>query len=153
MENTASFKREDFPSVKAGTWELLAFPGKGDHRGELFAIEGSKNIPFDIKRVYYLVETKLGVVRGLHAHKNLDQVLIAISGSCRVLVDDGRTKEYFALTGPGKGLRIKNLVWREMDQFTPDCVLLVLASDIYKESDYIRDYSEFLKVVNSKQGE
>ena len=143
-------KMGTFPVTSPGTWELLHFPGRGDQRGELFAIEGLKSIPFEIKRVYYLVRTKTDVIRGLHAHKNLDQVLIAISGSCRVMVEDGARKEYFTLRDSGQGLRIKNLVWREMDQFSPDCVLLVLASDFYNESDYIRDYSEFLKAVNSK---
>ena len=134
-------------SVSRGFWELIQFESKGDHRGNLIAIEGLNDIPFDIKRVYYLIKTKENVRRGYHAHLNLDQVLLVVSGSCKVMVDDGNRKEEFKLDNVQKGLRIKNLVWREMFEFSSDCVLLVLASDHYNEEDYIRDYSEFTAAV------
>ncbi|MDZ4662423.1 MAG: FdtA/QdtA family cupin domain-containing protein [Pseudomonadota bacterium] len=129
---------------RLGTWELLKFVSKGDDRGELVAIQNSSEIPFDIKRVYYLVNTKAGVIRGLHAHSNLDQVLIAISGSCRVSVDNSQKKEEFLLDDCRVGLRIRNYVWREMFEFSQNCVLLVLANRFYDPNDYIRDYGIFL---------
>ena len=147
MANHLNFERETMELMRRGSWELLEFASKGDHRGELVALQRDGGIPFDIKRVYYLVKTKTGVVRGLHAHKDLDQVLVAVSGSCRVSVDDGTRKEAFTLNSPQKGLRITNLVWREMDEFSHDCVLLVVASDIYRERDYIRNYAEFLRFL------
>jgi len=121
----------------------MEFTSRGDHRGGLVAIENYKDLPFQMQRVYFLTETQPGVRRGYHAHKNLDQVLISVYGSCQVLVDDGEKKEEFLLASPTQGLRITNLVWREMFNFSRDCVLLVLASERYQESDYIRDYEEF----------
>ena len=130
-----------------GSWETVRFPSKGDSRGELVVVEENRELPFAIKRIYYLIKTKEGVRRGFHAHRNLDQVLLAISGSCRVLVDDSYRREEYLLNDCQNGLRIKNLVWREMFDFSPDCVLLVLASEIYNEDDYIRNYDEFLRTV------
>lgn len=124
------------------------FPCLGDERGNLVALEGMKNIPFEIKRIYYIFDTKQDVVRGLHAHKALKQVVIALKGSCRFLLDDGITKEDVILDCPTKGILIDSCLWREMHDFSDDCVLMVLASDHYDESDYIRDYSEFLECVN-----
>ncbi len=139
--------------MKKGSWQLIDFQSKGDHRGELVAIEHPKDLPFKIERVYYLIQTKDQVRRGFHAHRNLDQVLIAIAGSCRVSVDDGFQKKEYLLDNCKVGLRITNLVWREMFDFSPDCVLLVLASDIYKEDDYIRNYSNFLSAVGKNNSE
>lgn len=130
-------------SHKKGHWELIELTSRGDDRGELVAIQGSVEIPFDIKRVYYLTKTLEGVVRGHHAHKDLDQVLISVSGSCVIHLDDGHSKQEFILSRHTQGLRISNLVWREMHRFSPDCVLLVLANKRYDPSDYIRDYQEF----------
>lgn len=124
---------------------LLSFPIMGDERGKLIALESFKEIPFDIKRVYYIFDTKQEVARGFHAHKNLSQVLICVKGSCRILLDNGKVKENFLLTSPNQGILIKDLIWREMHDFSEDCVLLVLASNYYDESDYIRDYDKFLK--------
>lgn len=128
-------------------YSLIDFKTLGDERGSLISIENNKNIPFEVKRTYYIFNTKAGVTRGFHAHKNLEQVLIAVSGSCKVLCDDGTKKEVFELKNPSEGLLIKNLIWREMFEFSPNCVLLVLASDFYKESDYVRNYDEFLKLI------
>ncbi|MDR8015712.1 sugar 3,4-ketoisomerase [Ectopseudomonas guguanensis] len=127
--------------------KLIDFPPLGDDRGSLVALEANKTVPFDIKRVYYIFGTKPGVARGFHAHKALKQVAVCVTGSCRMLLDNGQNKEEILLDSPTKGLLIEGLVWREMYEFTPDCVLLVLASEHYDEADYIRDYEDFLKVV------
>lgn len=128
--------------------KLIEFPCLGDERGNLVALEGMKNIPFEIKRIYYILDTKHGVVRGLHAHKALKQVAIALKGSCRFLLDDGIAKEDIILDCPTKGILIDSCLWREMHDFSDDCVLMVLASEHYEESDYIRDYPAFLQEVN-----
>lgn len=127
--------------------KLIDFPPLGDDRGSLVALEANKTVPFDIKRVYYIFGTKPGVARGFHAHKTLKQVAVCVTGSCRMLLNNGQNKEEILLDSPTKGLLIEGLVWREMHDFTPDCVLLVLASEHYDEADYIRDYEDFLKVA------
>ena len=126
---------------------MLKFDIKGDERGSLIALESLKNIPFEIKRVYYIFGNKNNVQRGFHAHKNLQQVLIAVSGSCKILLDSGQNREEILLDSPKKGLLIKNFMWREMFDFSADCVLLVLASEHYDEKDYIRDYNQFLNTI------
>lgn len=128
------------------------FPVHGDERGQLVAVEELKNIPFDIKRVYYLYETVQGARRGFHAHKNLEQILICVHGSCMILLDNGHEKCDVLLNKPNEGLYISNNVWREMYGFSPDAVLLVLASQLYDEADYIRNYDEFLSFVSSQEG-
>jgi dTDP-4-dehydrorhamnose 3,5-epimerase-like enzyme len=130
--------------------EIINFEAKGDHNGQLIALEENKNIPFDVKRVYYIFDTATQIRRGFHAHKNLDQVLICVSGSCKILLDDGKEKTNIELNSPKKGLRISNHIWREMYDFSKDCVLLVLASEYYDEADYIRNYDDFLKYIKSK---
>lgn len=119
------------------------FQQHGDERGMLVALEECKDIPFEIKRVYYLYDTKKEVRRGFHAHRSLEQILICIHGSCRVLLDNGAEKKTVSLEKPYEGLYIANDIWREMYDFSPDAVLLVLASDFYREEDYIRDYEIF----------
>ena len=121
----------------------LTFLTKVDERGNLIALEENKNIPFDIKRVYYIFDNKEGVRRGFHAHKNLEQVLVCVNGSCEILLDDGKEKSIIKLENRNEGLFIEKLVWREMFNFSADCVLMVLASDYYDEKDYIRDYNDF----------
>ena len=121
------------------------FQQHGDERGQLVALEEHKDIPFEIKRVYYMYDTGEGVSRGHHAHKSLEQILICIHGSCKMLLDNGEEKKIVSLEKPYEGLYIKNNIWREMYDFSPDAVLMVLASDYYKEEDYIRNYEEFLK--------
>ena len=125
----------------------IDFPPLGDDRGSLVALEGAKTVPFDIKRVYYIFDTKKGVSRGFHAHKNLEQVAICVRGSCRMVLDDGTNRVDAILDSPIKGIYIGNLVWREMHEFSDDCVLLVLASEHYDESDYIRDYQDFEQIT------
>ncbi|WP_201580290.1 FdtA/QdtA family cupin domain-containing protein [Psychrobacter sp. Pi2-52] len=127
--------------------KILTFPIIGDNRGSLIALQTFQNIPFDIKRIYYIFDTLSGVSRGFHAHQKLQQVLICVKGSCRILLDDGKHKENIILNSPQTGLLIENLIWREMHDFSEDCVLLVLASEYYDESDYIRDYDNFLRCL------
>ena len=129
----------------------VEFPPLGDDRGSLVALEANKTIPFDIKRVYYLFCTKQDVTRGMHAHRTLKQVLLCVTGNCKILLDDGVNKESVVLDSPTKGLLIESLVWREMSNFSSDCVLLVIASDHYDESDYIRDYEKFKNLVISSK--
>ncbi|CZW87909.1 WxcM-like domain-containing protein [Enterobacter hormaechei] len=117
----------------------------GDDRGSLVALEEENNIPFSIKRVYYIFDTKEGVRRGFHAHKKLKQVAIAVKGSCRFLLDDGTERIEVVLDNPAQGLLIESCIWREMYDFSSDCVLMVLADCHYDENDYIRDYDDFLK--------
>lgn len=126
------------------------FQPHGDDRGQLVALEEGKDIPFEIRRVYYMYDTKDGVRRGFHAHKNLEQILICIHGSCKILLDNGTEKKVVPLEKPYEGLYVANDMWREMFDFSPDAVLMVLASELYDESDYIRDYDEFIKFVESK---
>ena len=124
--------------------KFINFDVKGDERGKLIAIEQLKGIPFEIKRVYYIFDTKDGVRRGFHAHKELLQVAICVNGSCKFLLDNGKERvEDIVLDSPNKGLFIDKMIWREMYDFSKDCVLLVLASDYYDEGDYIRDYGKF----------
>lgn len=128
---------------------LQEFKVLGDYRGQLVALEGNKNIPFDIKRVYYIFDTKEGVERGFHAHINLKQIAIAVKGSCTFVLDNGAKREEIKLHNPNQGLFIEGLIWREMKDFSSDCVLVVLASEHYDEKDYIRDYDKFLKVARN----
>lgn len=123
--------------------KIINFRSSSDERGSLCSLESNKNIPFDIKRVYYIFGTKPGVSRGFHAHRNLQQVAVCITGSCRFILDDGESTESIILDEPLKGILIESLVWREIYDFTPDCVLMVLASDHYHEKDYIRKYEIF----------
>lgn len=124
----------------------INFPSLGDDRGSLVVLEGAKTVPFEIKRVYYIFGTQLGVARGFHAHKKLQQVAVCVIGKCRMVLDDGEKREEVWLDSPTKGLVIGNMVWHEMHDFSSDSVLLVLASENYDESDYIRVYSDFMDV-------
>lgn len=125
-----------------------AFQQHGDERGQLVALEEFKDIPFEIKRVYYMYDTGKGVRRGYHAHRNLEQILICIHGNCKILLDNGKEKKIVPLEKPYEGLYVANNMWREMFDFSDDAVLMVLASEYYDESDYIRNYDEFLKFVS-----
>lgn len=123
----------------------------GDERGKLIALEGlSALVPFEVRRVYYIFDTTPGTVRGKHAHKALRQLLICVSGACTIEYEmpDG-TKSEHRLDWPDRGLLVEGLVWRNMKEFSKDAVLLVLASERYDESDYIRDYNEFKRLTRS----
>jgi dTDP-4-dehydrorhamnose 3,5-epimerase-like enzyme len=130
-------------------YKLINLKTLGDERGSLIAIEEGYNTPFEIKRVYYIFDTKEGVERGFHAHINLKQLAITVKGSCTFVLDNGSTREEMKLDNPNQGLLIEGLIWREMKDFSPDCVLLVLASEHYDESDYIRDYEIFLEEIKN----
>lgn len=126
-----------------GNYKLMDFKTLGDERGSLIALEENYNAPFEIKRVYYIFDTKEKVRRGYHAHVDLKQIAIAVKGSCTFVLDDGNIRDELILNNPNKGLFIEGLIWREMYDFSDDCVLVVLASEHYNESDYIRDYQTF----------
>lgn len=126
---------------------LLRFKVIGDDRGSLVALEGSRDIPFDIKRVYYIFGTDKSVVRGQHAHRKLQQIIFCPSGSCDFILDDGHERKTVTLNRPDYGILIKNNMWREFTNFSHDCVVMVLASEHYSEDDYIRDYDEFKKGI------
>lgn len=128
--------------------KYINFPVRGDERGSLIALESNQDVPFDIQRVYYIFATKENVSRGYHAHKALKQVAICVKGSCRFVLDDGVERQEFYLDTCTGGILIESMVWREMHDFSDDCVLLVLASEHYDESDYIRNYDEFLSLAN-----
>jgi len=130
---------------KIMTYKLVNLQVFGDKDGSLISLESNKNVPFDIKRVYYIFGTAQGVRRGKHAHQRLKQLVICTSGSCKFLLDDGKSKDIVELSKPNEGLFLESLVWREMFDFSPDCVLMVLASAHYDEEEYIRNYDEFLE--------
>jgi dTDP-4-dehydrorhamnose 3,5-epimerase-like enzyme len=123
--------------------QFFNFKLNSDERGSLVAIEELQDIPFEIKRIYYIFATREDVRRGLHAHKQLQQVLICVYGNCTVLLDNGVEQKEIILNDPAQGLFVDRMIWREMFDFSPDAVLLVLASEHYCEEDYIRDYNEF----------
>ncbi len=126
---------------------IVDLPKITDPRGNLTFIEGNSHVPFDIKRVYYLYDVPGGAERGGHAHKDLQQLIIAMSGSFDVVLDDGREKKRFHLNRSYFGLYVCNMIWRELDNFSSGAVCLVLASNAYSESDYYRDYDEYLQAL------
>ena len=130
---------------------LISFDVKGDERGSLIALEQGCNVPFSVARAYYIFETAPGVRRGYHAHADLLQVAVCVKGACSFLLDDGQQTETVRLDSPAKGLFIGPMIWREMFDFTPDCVLLVLANKIYDPNDYIREYAAFRQLVDRQQ--
>ena len=133
--------------MKLSQCKIMTFPKIPEPRGNLSFIEGGHHIPFDIARVYYLYDVPGGESRGGHAHKALFQVIIAINGSFNVEIDDGRNKKSVQLCRANEGLYIVPGIWRELTNFTSGSVCLVLASRPYEESDYYRDYDQFLNAV------
>ena len=129
-------------------YKILNFDVKNDNRGSLIALENLKEIHFEIQRIYYIYDTNPDFPRGAHAHKELEQVLIMMDGSCEIVLNDGKNNKSIILNRPDIGLFIGKNMWREMKNFSYGAKLLVLASDFYNESEYIRDYNEFLRVVN-----
>ena len=127
---------------------LINFNPLGDERGSLIAIEAEKSVPFPVRRVYYIFGTKEGVERGFHAHKALNQVAVAVTGSCEMVLDDGQSETTVVLDSAEKGVLIEPKVWHYMKNFSPDCVLLVLADQHYDEADYIRNYDAFKEWVS-----
>lgn len=127
--------------------KLLNFNEKGDERGKLVIVEGNQDVPFEIKRLFYIYGSDKDVVRGKHANRDSELVLINVSGSSKVMVTDGKEKQVIELTKPRQGVYLPKMVWKEMYDFSEDSVLLVLASTHYDGNEYIRDYDEFLERV------
>lgn len=131
------------------TVELIEFPSYGDERGQLVIVEGSKDIPFDIKRIFYIYGSDSSVIRGQHANKRTEFVLINVAGRSKVRVKDGKGNEaVFSLNRPHTGIYLPNMVWKDMYDFSEDSVLLCLASEHYDAEEYIRDYEQFVKTVS-----
>lgn len=128
--------------------QMLEFPQRGDERGHLVIAEGMKDVPFEIKRVFYIYGSDKDVVRGQHANRKTEFVLINVSGTSKVKVKDGEGNEaIFCLNRPHTGIYLPTMVWKDMYDFSPDSVLLVLASEHYDANEYIRDYNEFCKEI------
>lgn len=130
--------------------KIIDLPKITDPRGNISFIEGGQHIPFDIKRVYYLYDVPGGSDRGSHAHKNLHQFVVAMSGSFDITLDDGKEKRKFQLNRSYNGLYVCPMMWRDLDNFSSGAVCMVLASEHYEETDYIRDYQQFLTLANNK---
>lgn len=130
---------------------LIDLPKISDPRGNLTFIEGSRHVPFDIRRVYYLYDVPGGSERGGHAHKALHQLIVAMSGSFDVVLDDGKAKRRFHLNRSYHGLYVCPMVWRELDNFSSGSVCMVLASNLYDEDDYYRDYGQFMRAADGDQ--
>lgn len=133
------------------TVELLELPSHGDKRGQLVVVEGNKDIPFDIKRIFYIYGSDPDVVRGQHANKRTEFVLINVAGKSKVRVKDGKGNEaVFSLNRPHTGIYLPSMVWKDMYDFSEDSVLLCLASEHYDAEEYIRDYDEFVELATSE---
>lgn len=128
-------------------YKLLEFTVHGDSAGNLVALEKGVEFDFDVLRIYYIWGTEKNAIRGRHAHKKLKQLIVCLSGSCDFSMDNGRERKEFHLDRPTQGLYVEDFVWREFTNFSPDCIVMVLASAHYDETDYIRDYGEFLKYI------
>ena len=131
--------------------QMLEFYERGDERGYLVVVEGNMDIPFDIKRIFYIYGSDPDVVRGQHANRKSEFVLINVAGTSQVRVRDGKGNEtLYSLNRPHTGIYLPNMVWKDMLNFSEDSVLLVLASEHYDAEEYIRDYDEFVKIVNEE---
>lgn len=142
---------ESVTDVGVEQCRIINLPKIHDPRGNLTFIEASRHVPFDIKRVYYLYDVPGGAARAGHAHRDLEQFIIAASGSFDVLIDDGASKHRFFLNRSYYGLYIPPLIWREIENFSSGSVCLVLTSEYYDEADYYRDYSEFMNAVTGSR--
>lgn len=129
--------------------EIINLPKIPNGAGNITVIENNITIPFEVKRVYYLYDVPMGSERGGHGHYKLQQYIVALSGSFTFVLDDGVCTKEFFLNDPSKALYIKSGIWREIKNFSSGSICLVLASDIYSENDYLRDYNEFLKYKNN----
>lgn len=132
--------------------QMLEFPQKGDTRGHLVIVEGMEDIPFDIKRIFYIYGSDPDVVRGQHANRKSEFLLINVAGTCKVRVRDGRGNEaVFSLNRPHTGIYLPRMLWKEMYDFSGDSVLLCLSSEHYDAEEYIRDYDEFVAIVSQEE--
>ncbi|SDM69851.1 FdtA/QdtA family cupin domain-containing protein [Bacillus sp. OK048] len=132
-------------------YEILEFPQLGDERGQLVVVEELKEIPFEMKRIFYIYGTKGDVARGQHANRRSQFVLINLMGSCKVMVDDGQMNEVIVLNKPHTGVYLNSMVWKEMFDFSSESILLVLASELYDRSEYINDYDKFVQEVTQSE--
>ena len=130
---------------------MIEFPQKGDDRGHLVIVEGNQDIPFEIKRVFYIYGSDKDVIRGKHANYNTEFVLINVAGTSKVKVDDGTEQKIFSLDRPHTGIFLPRMVWKDMYDFSEDSVLLVLASEHYDETEYIRSYPEYLEIMKGAE--
>lgn len=138
-------------SMNENNVKMLEFPQRGDERGHLVIVEGMKDVPFEIKRIFYIYGSDTDVVRGQHANKKSQFVLINVAGKSKVKVKDGLGNEaVFSLNRPHTGIYLPQMVWKDMYDFSDDSVLLVLSSEHYDSDEYIRDYAEFVKLVTRK---
>ncbi len=128
-------------------YKMLEFPDLGDERGNLVVVEGGTGVPFDIKRIFYIYGSDATVVRGSHANRKSEFVLINVSGSSKVKVDDGKETRIIELDHPRMGIWLSKLLWKEMYDFSPDSVLLVLSNEHYDGTEYIRNYEDYLKLI------
>lgn len=132
--------------------QMLEFSQRGDERGHLVIVEGMEDIPFEIKRIFYIYGSDHDVVRGQHANRNSEFVLINVAGTSKVRVKDGKGNEaIYSLNRPHTGIYLPRMVWKDMYDFSEDSVLLCLASTHYDNSEYIRDYDEFVKLINMQE--
>ena len=132
--------------------QMLEFSQRGDERGHLVVVEGHQDIPFDIKRIFYIYGSDKEGVRGQHANRKSEFVLINVAGTSKVKVKDGKGNEaIYSLNRPHTGIYLPKLVWKDMYDFSEDSVLLVLASEHYDPEEYIRNYDEFVEIVNTKE--
>lgn len=127
--------------------EWVKLPERRSETGNIVIAEVEKDVPFAIRRVYCLVDLDVETRRGFHAHRQLEQLVICLHGSCRILLDDGSRRTEVTLAQPNRGLLLRSMIWREMFDFSQGCVLMVLASEHYDEADYIRNYDDFMQLV------
>ena len=136
---------------KQDMYSLINFKDFGDERGKLVVIEGGQDIPFKIARAFYIYNSDSTVVRGKHANLNSEFVLVNVAGSSKVMITDGKRKDIVELNRPMKAVYIPKMIWKEMYDFSPDSILLVLSNTHYDDSEYIRDFDEYIKVMNNYQ--
>ena len=133
-------------------YKLIDMRVFGDERGHLISLEKGNNCPFEVKRAFYIFDTKPGIARGAHANRNSEFMLIPISGSCKVRIDDGSSSETVKLSDPHKALYLDKMLWKEMFDFSYNAILLVLTNTLYDEKEYIRDYNEYLRAATPDLG-
>ncbi len=127
--------------------KIIDFKFKEDSRGNMVVIEGSNDIPFEIARIFYIFDSDMDIIRGKHANKNSEFILINVSGKSKVKIDYGFNSEIIELNKPSMGLYIPKMIWKEMYDFSPDSVLLVLSNNKYDSNEYVRDYNEYLSLL------
>lgn len=127
-------------------YKIIDFDIHGDNRGNLVALSENQEIPFEIKRIYYTWDMPKEAIRGGHAHRSLDEVMVCLHGSCDFVLDDGKEKITVTLDRPNKGLYVEAKLWRDFRNFSPNCVVILIASDYFHPEDHIKDYNEFLKL-------